>query len=129
MSEVKKPSFMERLLGGGTPSSPEPSSPAKEPPAKELEKKEPRERTNVLRNVLRQRLITSPSRRSGAGSPSFARGWREARLRCPTISPALSPSESSTRRLLDQLEEVLIKADLGVAMAGRIRDNRRQRPL
>ena len=31
--------------------------------------------------------------------------------------------------MLDRLEEVLIKADLGVAMAARIRSSDRQRPL
>ena len=41
MSEAKKPSFVERLFGGGMPSTPEPSPPKKEPPSKEPAWKEP----------------------------------------------------------------------------------------
>jgi fused signal recognition particle receptor len=130
MSEVKKPSFMERLFGGGTPSSPEPSSPAKEPPAKELEKKElPRERPVEDDPLVRQR----PQKRAEADQAAPEqpkRSWfAELRKGLARSSSALSDNLASAltkRKLdeetLDELEEVLIKADLGVAMAGRIRE-------
>jgi fused signal recognition particle receptor len=130
MSEVKKPSFMERLFGGGTPSSPEPSSPAKEPPAKELEKKElPRERPAEDDPLVRKR----PPKRAEADQAAPEqpkRSWfAELRKGLARSSSALSDNLASAltkRKLdeetLDQLEEVLIKADLGVAMAGRIRE-------
>jgi fused signal recognition particle receptor len=130
MSEVKKPSFMERLFGGRTPSSPEPSSPAKEPPAKELEKKElPRERPAEDDPLVRQR----PPKRAEADQAAPEqpkRSWfAELRKGLARSSSALSDNLASAltkRKLdeetLDELEEVLIKADLGVAMAGRIRE-------
>jgi fused signal recognition particle receptor len=125
MSEVKKPSFMERLFGGGTPSSPEPSSPAKEPPAKELEKKElPRERPVEDDPLVRQR-----PKRAEADQAAERSWFAELRKGLARSSSALSDNLASAltkRKLdeetLDELEEVLIKADLGVAMAGRIRE-------
>ncbi|HET9574611.1 MAG TPA: signal recognition particle-docking protein FtsY [Methyloceanibacter sp.] len=129
MSEVKKPSFMERLFGGGTPSSPEPSSPAKEPPAKELEKKElPRERPAEDDPLVPKRPPKRAEAHQAAEPPK--RSWfAELRKGLARSSSALSDNLASAltkRKLdeetLDELEEVLIKADLGVAMAGRIRE-------
>jgi fused signal recognition particle receptor len=129
MSEVKKPSFMERLFGGGNPSSPEPSSPAKEPPAKELEKKElPRERPAEDDPLVRKRPPKRAEADQAAEPPK--RSWfAELRKGLARSSSALSDNLASAltkRKLdeetLDELEEVLIKADLGVAMAGRIRE-------
>jgi len=130
MSEAKKPSFMERLFGGGTPSSPEPSSPAKEPPAKELEKKElPRERPAEDDPLVRQRR-QKRAEADQAAPEQLKRSWfAELRKGLARSSSALSDNLASAltkRKLdeetLDELEEVLIKADLGVAMAGRIRE-------
>ena len=125
MSEAKKPSFMERLLGGGTPSSPEPS-----PSAKEREKP-PRERPAEDEPPDHKR----PPKRAEAEAPHGApeqpkRSWFvELRKGLARSSSALSDNLASAltkRKLdeetLDQLEEVLIKADLGVAVAGRIRE-------
>jgi fused signal recognition particle receptor len=130
MSEAKKPSFMERLFGGGTPSSPEPSSPAKEPPAKELEKKElPRERPAEDDPLVRQRRQKRAEADQAAPEQPKRSWFAELRKGLARSSSALSDNLASAlakRKLdeetLDQLEEVLIKADLGVAMAGRIRE-------
>ena len=120
MSEAKKPSLMERLFGGATPSSLEPSSPAKEPPAKETEKKgAPRERPPKRAEAEADHVTEQPKR-----------SWfAELRKGLARSSSALSDNLAGAlakRKLdeetLDQLEEVLIKADLGVAMAGRIRE-------
>ncbi len=93
MSQAKKPSLAERLFGGGKPASPEP--PPSDQPA-------------------------------GENRPSW---FAELRKGLARSSSALSENLAGalTRRkldedTLDQLEEVLIKADLGLAMAGRIRD-------
>jgi len=129
MSEAKKPSLMERLFGGATPSSLEPSSPAKEPPAKEPEKKEPpRERPAEDDPLVRKRPPERAEVDHAAEQPK--RNWfAELRKGLARSSSALSDNLASAlakRKLdeetLDQLEEVLIKADLGVAMAGRIRE-------
>ena len=130
MSEAKKPSFMERLFGGGTPSSPEPSSPAKEPPAKELEKKElPRERPAEDDPLVRQRRQKRAEADQAAPEQPKRSWFAELRKGLARSSSALSDNLASAltkRKLdeetLDELEEVLIKADLGVAMAGRIRE-------
>src|SRR5512147_18340 len=128
MSEAKKPSFVERLFGGGTPSSPEPSPPKKEPPSKEPAKKEPpRDRPAEDEPPDRKR---PPKRAETKAASQPKRSWfAELRKGLARSSSALSDNLASAltkRKLdeetLDELEEVLIKADLGVAMAGRIRD-------
>ena len=131
MSEAKKPSLMERLFGGGTPSSPEPSSPAKEPPAKGPEKKNsPRERHTGDEPSDRERPLKRAEAEADHVTEPPKRSWfAELRKGLARSSSALSDNLASAltkRKLdeetLDQLEEVLIKADLGVAMAGRIRE-------
>ncbi|MGH6750291.1 MAG: signal recognition particle receptor subunit alpha, partial [Methyloceanibacter sp.] len=131
MSEAKKPSFVERLFGGGTPSSPEPSSSAKEPLAKGPEKKEPpRERPVEDGPPDRKRPPKRVEAEADHVSEQPKRSWfAELRKGLARSSLALSDNLASAltkRKLdeetLDQLEEVLIKADLGVAVAGRIRE-------
>ncbi|HLO23776.1 MAG TPA: signal recognition particle-docking protein FtsY [Methyloceanibacter sp.] len=129
MSEAKKPSFVERLFGGGMPSTPEPSPPKKEPPSKEPAWKEPpRDRPAEDEPPDRKR---PPKRAEVEAAPQQPkRSWfAELRKGLARSSSALSDNLASAltkRKLdeetLDQLEEVLIKADLGVAMAGRIRE-------
>jgi fused signal recognition particle receptor len=128
MSEAKKPSFVERLLGGGTPSTPEPSPPKKEPPSKEPPRKEP-PRDRPAEDVPPDRR-RPPKHAAAEAAPEPKRSWfAELRKGLARSSSALSDGLAGAltkRKLdeetLDQLEEVLIKADLGVAMAGRIRD-------
>ena len=136
MSEAKKPSFVERLFGGGMPSTPEPSPPKKEPPSKEPAWKEPpRDRPAEDEPPDRKR---PPKRAEVEAAPQQPkRSWfAELRKGLARSSSALSDNLASAltkRKLdeetLDQLEEVLIKADLGVAMAGRIREIIATRPL
>ncbi|HMK41911.1 MAG TPA: signal recognition particle-docking protein FtsY [Methyloceanibacter sp.] len=126
MSEAKKPSLVERLFGVGTTSAPEPSAP--KPASKEHPRKEPpRERPAEDVPPDRKR----PPKHAEAGvAPEPKRSWfAELRKGLARSSSALSDNLASAltkRKLdedtLDQLEEVLIKADLGVAMAGRIRE-------
>jgi fused signal recognition particle receptor len=128
MSEAKKPSFVERLFGGGTPSTPEPSPPKKEPPSKEPPRKEP-PRDRPAEDVPPDRK-RPPKHAAAEAAPEPKRSWfAELRKGLARSSSALSDGLAGAltkRKLdeetLDQLEEVLIKADLGVAMAGRIRD-------
>ncbi len=95
MSEAKKPSFMERLFGGdGKPASSEPSQPPDRPAD---------ENKRSWFAELRKGLARS----SSALSENLASALTKRKLDEDT---------------LDQIEEVLIKADLGVATAGRIRD-------
>ncbi len=95
MSQAKKPSFVERLFGsGGKRSSPEPSQPPSQPAT---------ENRRGWFAELRKGLARS----SSALSENLAGALTKRKLDEDT---------------LDQIEEVLIKADLGVAMAGRIRD-------
>jgi fused signal recognition particle receptor len=128
MSEAKKPSFVERLFGGGTPSTPEPSPAKKEPPSKESPRKEP-PRDRPAEDVPPDRK-RPPKHAEAEAALEPKRSWfAELRKGLARSSSALSDNLASAltkRKLdeetLDQLEEVLIKADLGVAMAGRIRD-------
>lgn len=95
MSEAKKPSFVERLWGGGGQlPSPEPSQPADRPAD---------ENKRSWFAELRKGLARS----SSALSENLAGALTKRKLDEDT---------------LDRIEEVLIKADLGVATAGRIRD-------
>ena len=126
MSEAKKPSLVERLFGVGTTSTPEPSAPksaSKEHPRKEPPREGPAEDVPPDRK--------RPPKHAEAGTaPEPKRSWfAELRKGLARSSSALSDNLASalTKRTLDeetldQLEEVLIKADLGVAMAGRIRE-------
>src|SRR6185437_8484724 len=105
MSEAKKPSFMERLFGGGTPSSPEPSSPAKEPPAKELEKKElPRERPAEDDPLVRQRRQKRAEADQAAPEQPKRSWFAELRKGLARSSSALSDNLASalTKRKLDE---------------------------
>jgi len=126
MSEAKKPSLVERLFGVGTTSAPEPSAP--KPASKEHPRKEPpRERPAEDVPLDRKR---PPKHAEAEAAPEPKRSWfAELRKGLARSSSALSDNLASAltkRKLdedtLDQLEEVLIKADLGVAMAGRIRE-------
>ena len=118
MSEGKKPSLLDRLLGGGQPKTDEPAEPVKkEPPSREPAREEPPRK--------RPAEDEPPERKS----PSERSWFAELRRGLARSSAALSDNLASAltkRKLddetLDQLEEVLIKADLGVVMAGRIRD-------
>ncbi len=118
MSEGKKPSLLDRLLGGGQPKPDEPTEPAKkEPPSREPAREEPPRKRPAEEEPPERKL---PPKRSW---------FAELRRGLERSSAALSDNLASAltkRKLddetLDQLEEVLIKADLGVAMAGRIRD-------
>ena len=64
-----------------------------------------------------------------AGSISSARALPAPRARCRTISRASITKRKLDDDMLDRLEEVLIKADLGVAMAGAHPSSDRKRPL
>ena len=130
MSEAKKPSFVERLFGGGTPSPPEPSPPKKEPPSKEPVRKEP-PRDHPAEDEPPDRKRPPKRAEANQAAPEQPkRSWfAELRKGLARSSAALSDNLASAltkRKLdgetLDQLEEVLIKADLGLAMAARIRD-------
>ena len=130
MSEAKKPSFVERLFGGGTPSPPEPSPPKKEPPSKEPVRKEP-PRDHPAEDEPPDRKRPPKRAEANQAAPEQPkRSWFvELRKGLARSSAALSDNLASAltkRKLdgetLDQLEEVLIKADLGLAMAARIRD-------
>ena len=110
--------MLDRLLGGGQPKTDEPAEPAmKEPPSREPAREEP-PRTRPAEDEPPERKF--PPKRSW---------FVELRRGLARSSAALSDNLASAltkRKLddetLDQLEEVLIKADLGVVMAGRIRD-------
>ena len=137
MSEGKKPSFVERLFGGGRHPHRSRSSPAKEPPAKGPKREPPRERPAEDEPPDRKR----PPKRAEAEADHVTeqpkRSWfAELRKGLARSSSALSDNLASAltkRKLdeetLDQLEEVLIKADLGVAVAGTHPRDHRQRPL
>src|SRR5512135_3172843 len=130
MSEAKKPSFVERLFGGGTPSSPELSPLKKEPPSKEPVRKEPPRDRPAEDEPLDRKRPPKRAEADQAAPEQPKRSWfAELRKGLARSSSALSDNLASAltkRKLdeetLDQLEEVLIKADLGVAMAGRIRE-------
>jgi fused signal recognition particle receptor len=128
MSEVKKPGFFSRVFGvGGEEPKPAetPPPPRKEPPDKDHVKREPpRDRPPKQEPPERQRLPKE------ANDPEPRRSWfAQLRSGLARSSTALSDNLAGvlTKRKLDEdtldrLEEVLIKADLGVAMAARIRD-------
>src|SRR5262245_22375922 len=128
MSEAKKPGFFSRVFGvGGEEPKPAetPPPPRKEPPDKDHVKREPpRDRPPKQEPPERQRLPKE------ANDPEPRRSWfDQLRSGLARSSTALSDNLAGvlTKRKLDEdtldrLEEVLIKADLGVAMAARIRD-------
>ena len=132
MSEGKKPSLLDRWLGGDQPKKDEPAEPTKKaPPSREPAREEPPRESPVEdeppeRKPPPKRAAEPPA----APEPAPKRSWfAELRRGLARSSTALSDylaSALTKRKLdddtLDQLEEVLIKADLGVAMAGRIRD-------
>jgi fused signal recognition particle receptor len=132
MSEGKKPSLLDRWLGGDQPKKDEPAEPTKKaPPSREPAREEPPRESPVEdeppeRKPPPKRAAEPPA----APEPAPKRSWfAELRRGLARSSTALSDNLASAltkRKLdddtLDQLEEVLIKADLGVAMAGRIRD-------
>ncbi len=143
MSEVRKPSLLKRLLGAGdeTPKPVEtPPPPKQEPPGKDPAKNEPpKDRPAREEPPKRERLPKEASAKpkptpkqeppKAAAMPEPRRGWfDQLRSGLARTSSALSDNLASalTKRkldeeMLDRLEEVLIKADLGVAMAARIR--------
>jgi fused signal recognition particle receptor len=159
MSEAKKPSFFQRLLGVGeeAPKPAETPPPKQEPPGKRPAKNEPpkdrppreeppqrerlpKEASAKPRRSPKQKVAPAPGpnqRPHGeskqeirtAAMPEPRRGWfDQLRSGLARTSNALSDNIASalTKRkldedMLDRLEEVLIKADLGVAMAARIR--------
>jgi fused signal recognition particle receptor len=159
MSEAKKPSFFQRLLGVGeeapkpaeTPPPPKQEPPGKrpaknEPPKDRPPREEPPARERLPKEASakpkrspkpkfapapgpNQRLHRATQEIPKAATPEPRRGWfDQLRSGLARTSSALSDNIASalTRRkldehMLDRLEEVLIKADLGVAMAARIR--------
>jgi fused signal recognition particle receptor len=161
MSEVKKPSFFQRLLGVGdetpkpveTPPPPNQEPPGKgpaknEPPKDRPPREEPPERKRLPKEASAKPKPTPRPKvappagphdlphgerkqetRKAAATPEPRRSWfDQLRSGLARTSSALSDNLASviTKRkldedMLDRLEEVLIKADLGVAMAARIR--------
>ncbi len=160
MTEGKKASFFQRLLGVGdeTPKPAEPPPPKQEPPSKSPAKNEPpKDRPPREEPPARERLPKEASAKpkrtpkpkaaplpappeplhgerksetpKAAAASESRRGWfDQLRAGLARTSSALSDNLASviTKRkldedMLDRLEEVLIKADLGVAMAARIR--------
>ncbi len=63
-------------------------------------------------------LRTLPARRAGGGASATACG--APRPRSARASPACSRSASSTAATLEELEDVLVRADLGIETAARI---------
>ncbi|MGH6831566.1 MAG: signal recognition particle receptor subunit alpha, partial [Methyloceanibacter sp.] len=124
MSDGKKPGFFERLFGGGGDEPPVPAK--KEPPKDRPIKKESPERRRPPKAVTAK---ADRKKDKPKASAEPRRSWfDQLRKGLARTSNALSDNlagELTKRKLdedtLDRLEEVLIKADLGVAMAGRIR--------
>jgi len=124
MSDGKKPGYFERLFGGGGDEPPVPAK--KEPPKDRPIKKESPERRRPPKAVTAK---ADRKKDKPKASAEPRRSWfDQLRHGLARTSNALSDNLASalTKRKLDEdtldrLEEVLIKADLGVAMAGRIR--------
>ena len=131
MSEGKKPSLLDRWLGGDQPKKDEPAEPTKKaPPSREPAREEPPRESPVEdeppeRKPPPKRAAEPPA----APEPAPKRSWfaelrrglaRTSTALCDNLACALTKSKLDDETL-DQLEEALIKADLGVAMAGRIR--------
>ncbi|HAN63220.1 MAG TPA: signal recognition particle-docking protein FtsY [Rhizobiales bacterium] len=151
MSEGNKPSFFQRLLGLGDdkPKPEEPTPPPKKEPPSEAPQRKPPEKTPAKEEPERERLPkTANAKPAPRRKPHPAPGVSETKAKPKTSLPlepkrswfaelrhglsrtstALSDNIASvlTKRKLDEetldrLEEVLIKADLGVAMAARMR--------
>jgi len=144
MSDGKTPGFFQRLfsVGGDKPKPAEPTPPAKkEPPKDRPAKKEPPERKRPPKTVTATKQPPKPKgppkgpppaereKKKPKASSEPRRSWfDQLRVGLARTSNALSDNLASalTKRKLDEdtldrLEEVLIKADLGVAIAGRIR--------
>ena len=95
-------------------------------PAARERRRQPR--THVIRRL---RAVAAPPRPGTSGAPAPKRSWLP-RLTCgpfalvvrrsAAASSTSSPSASSTPTSLDDLEDVLIQADLGLAAATRIRE-------
>jgi fused signal recognition particle receptor len=146
MSEGKKPSFLGRLFGIGAPEPKpvEPTPPPKKEPPSDEPKRKPPEKAPAKEVPERERRPKSAKakpkppeerppaerkKRKASAAPEPTRSWfAELRHGLSRTSNALSDNLASvlTKRKLDEetldrLEEVLIKADLGVSMAARIR--------
>ena len=142
MSEVTKPSLFQRLFGVGDQPKGEPAKKAppsdvperipsqapvkKEPPAERPAKKEPPQRKGPA--IGAKPPTAEPKDKSKAALEPGRSWFDQLRHGLARTSNALSDNLAGalTKRKLDEdtldrIEEVLIKADLGVAMAGRIR--------
>ena len=105
-----KPGLFGRVSGRGRTVEPEPQEP---------EPQQPRRRR--------------PPRRKGAGPKGWwtrlRQGLARSSDRSARASSAIFTKRKLDARMLDDLEDVLIRADLGVATAARISRRRRKGPL
>jgi fused signal recognition particle receptor len=140
MSDGKKPGFFERLFGGGAkpkPAEPMPSAKKELPKDRPIKKGSPERKRPPKTVTAKPKPSPKPKgpppaerkKEKPKASAEPKRSWfDQLRNGLARTSNALSDNLASalTKRKLDEdtldrLEEVLIKADLGVAMAGRIR--------
>ena len=127
MSDGNKPGLIQRLLGAGD----RPAEPTKKDPPQDQPKRDRPAELPVKKDPPADRPAKQepPTRKEAKAAVEPKRSWfDQLRHGLARTSNALSDNLAGaiTKRKLDEdtlerIEEVLIKADLGVAMAGRIR--------